>query len=153
MHTQVIYAPAFQKPSGGLYLNSAQDNISSGVETLVNLDGIFSGFVDGIENVITHRIVVNRSGFYFVIGSISYKSPSVVADKVYECRVRLNGNVISCGALHSSNTTVITAKVQRLIYCLAGDYFDLAAFQVTGVNTVDLLDGYRYTHLFVQRVR
>ena len=156
MHTQVVYAPAFQKPSGGMYLSTDQLNLVSGSTTLVILDSIFTSFVDGIEDVINHRIVINKSGLYFVFGSIGFIN--MVDSRVYGCTLHRNGNASPFAEdifpYHAPATgSGFTVSTGRVIHLDLGDYVDLRAYHLAGVNTIDITDAQQRTFLIVQRVR
>ena len=153
MHTQVIYAPAFQKPSGKLYLADAQNNLVSGIQILILLDTIPPAYKDGIENVVTHRITPGRAGFYAIVGQVYFMN--VITDKGYHSYLRISGGayVAEC-EVHAALVENISALCSLPCHYLsAADYIELYAMSEAGVNTVDVYPSEDRTYLSVQRVR
>jgi len=153
MSTQIIRPPAFQKPSGMMYLSADQLNLLDNTETLVELNTIWAGFNDAIENIVTHRITPGKAGFYSIVGQVRFKS--VVADKSYHALIRRNtAAIIQNNASHSSDVLGLTAVcVVPNWYLAADDYIELYAVSNAGVDTVDIDSAELRTFLAIQRVR
>lgn len=153
MNTQIIRPPAFQKPSGKLYLGTDQLNLVNTVATLVELDTIPAAFKDGIENIVTHRITPGRAGFYSIVGQVWFKS--LIADKDYFAMIRISGATIACDSnAHASYAAAVTAKCCLPNQYLSNtDYVQLYAQSFAGVDTVDIESTESRTFLAVQRVR
>jgi len=153
MSTRIIRPPAFQKPSGMMYLVGDQLNLVDNQETLVELNTIRVDFNDAIENIVTHRITPGKSGFYSIVGQVRFKS--VVADKSYHALIRRNTvAIVQNNAFHSSNALGLTAVcIVPNWYLEADDYIELYAVSNAGVDTVDIDGCELRTFLAVQRVR
>jgi len=152
MTTRITPAPAYQRPTGKLYLSANQLNLVSGVITLVELDAISANFTDGIEDTANHKITPGIAGFYDVKGQVTFTS--VIADKIYNVYLRLNGVTTKVGLYrHSSIAAFLTISCTVLLYLSATDYLTLFARSNAGVDTVDVLGQEIYTFLSVQRVR
>lgn len=153
MGTRTIRPPAFQKPSGMMYLSADQLNLVTDTETLVELDAIQAGFNDAIENVATHRITPGPAGFYSMVGQVRFDN--VVALKDYHAEIRLNGaGAIQNNVSHASTTKPVTAIcVVPNWYLAADDYIELWAEANADVNTVDIDATELRTFLAIQRVR
>lgn len=153
MNTQIIRPPAFQRPSGKLYLGSDQLNLVSGSATIVQLDTIPAEYKDEIENTGTYRITPGRAGFYSVAGQVTFKA--VVADKNYYAMLRISGAAIICDCgRHSSFAAALTPKcILPGHYFSNTDYIELLAQHFAGVDTVDIDSTEARTFLALQRVR
>ena len=152
MQTQIITPPAFQRPSGKLYLGTAQLDLSSAVPTLVELDTVPAEYKNGIENIVTHRIVPGRAGFYSISAQVSFNQ--VVADKHYGADLRISGVTKSLNYNHASLAIRIAAICSLPCqYITANDYIELFAVSFADVDTVDLFGEEKMTYLMVQRVR
>jgi len=149
----IILSPAYQRPSGKLILDAPQLNLVNLTPTVVLLDVIPAVYVDGIENVGTHRITPGVAGFYSIVGQVSFSS--VVADKSYCCYLTVNGVNVDRNLVHASYATLgVCAKCcQPNYYLSATDFVVLTALSYAGVNTVDVDNSYNSTFLAVQRVR
>lgn len=153
MNTQIILPPAYQKPTGRLYLQGDQDNIASGVSTKVEINYVSAEYVDGIEDGVNHRITPGVPGFYTIQGQIVFEE--VVADKQYIANIYVNGSPdFSKSYAHSSNVGDISASVNiASVWLSATDYMELYGEHNAGVGTVDFAGGRHNTFLIVQRVR
>lgn len=153
MGNQIISPPAFQRPSGKLYLGSDQLNLVSASMTIVELDTIAAGYADGIENTGTHRITPGVAGFYSIVGQVWFKN--VIADKWYGSAILINAATLECETtIHSSYAAAVTAlSCTPNLYLTATDYVRLAAWSGAGVDTVDICLGRPRTFLCLQRVR
>jgi len=151
MNTQIIRPPAFQRPSGELYLSgSDQLNLADGVKTLVEINTVPLDSIDGIEDKALHRIKPGVAGRYSVVGQVQFTN--VVSNKSYLAEIKHNGIVVGRKNVHSSNTDDISATVIiPSIHTNEILYFELMATSNAGVDTVDIKT--LNTRLEVQRVR
>jgi len=153
MNTQIIRPPAFQRPSGKLYLTGDQLNLVDTVWTLVELNTIFGHYTDGIENVATHRITPGVAGFYSIVGQVFFKN--LLGDRIYGAAIRISNVDVSIfhqntGPSGTSCSALCNLPNEKLS---AVDYIELFAASFSGINTVDIAEGLAYTYLSVQRVR
>jgi hypothetical protein len=155
MHTQIIRPPAFQRPSGKLYLSAEQVNLVNSSLTLVELDTIPAAYKDGIENTSLHRITPGKAGFYCIVGQVYFWS--CVADKSYFSLIRISGGaIVSDVSSHTGNQpgNAVTAKCSLPNqYLSKTDYVQLYAQSFAGVDTVDINPEESRTFLALQRVR
>ena len=152
MVQEVHGPPAFQRPSGFLFLEAQQDNLVDGVETLVILTGIPIAFTDGIEDTVNHRIITGIAGFYAIAGQVEFTE--VVADKDYIVIFKLNAVVLKEAYVHSSLAANITASFScPVMWVDAVEHLELFAISNAGVDTVDITHLGRNTFLTAQRVR
>ena len=152
MHTQVIYAPAFQRPSGKLYLGTNQLNLMHGAFVDVNLDTISANFSDNVEDVINHKITPGRAGLYLIVGQVSFFN--VRADKDYCSYLELNDSTyISTNVIHAALAEILHVPVIALVWLSSNDYIKLIGMSNADVDTVDVVGQKDSTFLFVQRVR
>lgn len=149
----IITPPAHEWPHGKLYLSASQDDIVDVTWTIVNLNLIKAGFIDGIENIATHRITPGVPGFYLVIGEAVFRN--IVAAKKYEVAVYKNGaGPVVYSDQHSSLDDFLRVPCTDIILLDEDDYLDLRVKHNAGVNTVDISIGVQgETFLTVQRVR
>jgi len=152
MTTRIIQAPAYQKPSGKMYLGSNQLNLVNGAITLVELDTVGTGFTDGIEDTANHKITPGYAGFYIIIGMVTFMN--LVIDRSYDAGVLITGAAY-LPFVHdfSGRDDYYTVPVSCLVKLNATDYIELYARSMSGDNTVDILAGEAYTFLSIQRVR
>ena len=152
MTTRIIQAPAYQKPSGKLYLSAEQFNLANGIWTKVELDAIAAGFTDGIEDTTNHRIKPGFAGWYNIIGLVMFHNP--VAAARYYTRIWANGttalaqNYSWCGG-----GDLFSVPVDTLVKLTATDYIELWAESHSGDDTVDIWYSCENTFLSIQRVR
>jgi len=152
MNTKITPAPAYQRPSGKLYLASNQFNLVDGASTIVELDTIGTGFTDGIEDTVNHRITPGQAGFYNVIGQVTFTS--VVADKAYDVGLYVNhATWINYNRSYVGGGVHYSVPVAALVKLTATDYLELIAVSRSGGDTVDILASAYDTFLSVQRVR
>lgn len=145
--------PQTNKPTGGMYLQSQQDNLVSGVATIVELNRVCDSCYDGIEDTDLYRIVPGVPGWYLVFGQVTFVN--VVADKKYEAHIHWSGwNGIDYAYKHAALADHLTVQVCLLLkLCLASDYLQLKARSFAGVDTVSIVEGEEYTFLKVTRIR
>lgn len=143
---------AFQRPTGKLYRAAAQPDLvdSTWTQVQINTIPVGGGFIDGIEDTGNYRITVNRTGYYLLMGQVSFLN--CVVSKAYGVRILEGGlekeNAASYG--HASiGTTALSVLVSNLRYLAAGTILTLEAVSYSGGNTVDINAGC----LAVQRIR
>ena len=151
---QKIYGPpAFQRPSGGMYLLANQLNIVNTSITVVQLDRI-DDFLDSIENTVTFTITPGIAGLYLITGQVTYMN--IVADKEYRALVDYGGATHSA-TVHSSHDGLLSVSVTFFRYLTNISPLTLRAWHNAGVNTIDIEGaanaGYKRTFLHCQRVR
>jgi len=152
MTTRITPAPAYQRPSGKLYLSAEQPNLVSGDITLVELETIAAGFADGIEDTANHKITPGVAGFYLLTGRVTFVN--VVADRGYDANIRINGATYACFNYNwCGGGTRFSLPLAALVKLTATDYLELMARSVAGVDTVDVSGGLHNTFLSIQRVR
>ena len=151
MSTQIIRPPAFQRPSGRMYLFAVQNNIADGSWVDIVLNAVSADFKDGIEDIANHRIVVDVAGFYFVNGQISLKEAPVNIQ--YSVRITKNAAAICLAVLHNRDLLILRRNFSNIIYCSAGDIFEMSVYSADATNATDIQGGENETYLAVQRVR
>ena len=148
----IIQPPAFQRPSGKLYLANAQINLVNAAPTRVLFDTIPAEYTDGIEDVGQHEIVAPSTGYYSIAGQVMFEN--VIADKGYSARIYVDGVSVCANFVHASLVLEVAAPVVLPgHYVLAGETIRLYAVSYAGVDTVDIQTGQTNTYLAVQRVR
>lgn len=153
MGQDIILPPAFQRPTGKLYLANDQLNLVSGAMTIVQLDTIPPEYTDGIENVGTYGITPGVPGFYSIVGQVWFYN--VVADKWYDSAILINAATFECESSSQSSqpASITTKSVAASIYLTNTDFVRLVAWSGAGVHTVDIGAGRPRTFLNLQRVR
>jgi len=158
MNTQIIRPPAYQKPSGAMRLDIAQDNILSGYQTRILLDKIDqpTRFIDGIEDVTNHQIKPLTPGIYMIWGQVTFKN--IVADKFYEAIIYIASATEGARlGLHGSHDQLLTVPVFCVLWLSGNQEVSLEAQHNAGVDTIDIAclqdAGHNRTFLRVQRVR
>lgn len=133
-----------------------QLNLVDDAPTLVLLDTVPAMFVDGIENIVTHRITPGVTGWYSIAGKVSFCNP--VAGTNYSCYLQVSDLIValSYATSHASFGPAIDdlLTVQFTLPCYHltwADFLDLWVISRSGDNTVDI--GHLHTFLSCQRVR
>jgi len=152
MTTRITPAPAYQRPSGKLYLGSDQLNLVHDTATLVELDTIASGFTDGIEDTANHKITPGVAGFYLITAQVRFMN--LVAEKTYKAGIVVNAASYYCHNITWAGGGVyLTMPLAALVKLTATDYVRLFAESESGDDTVDIGGSQWATFLSVQRVR
>ena len=136
--------------AGRLYLSSAQNNLTDGADVKVLLDG--ETFDTGGEGdpITNNKVTITDAGTYVITASVGFQNE--VVDRVYACRIRINGTEM----LRVQSTTsavsdfAVTASVVAEVG--AGEDIELYCTAFAGVSTVDLLNGATRTFLSWARV-
>ena len=139
------------KPTGKIFLGSDQLDLTSGEMTVVNLDTIPAGFVDGVEDTVNHKIIIPQTAIYLITAGLVWSN--FVANKRYTITIYNNGFAI--GADHRSPATdealINQCCVQRRL--VKNDKLVLKAYQASGVDTVDILSSEEATWMSIQLLR
>lgn len=152
MTTIIIPSRAKQRPSGKLYLSATQSNLVDGVITVVELNTVVTGFTDGIEDTVNHKITPGHAGFYHITGMVTFLNP--VAARSYYAAIILNNDDYRCFHISwAGGGTYFSVPVAALVKLTVTDYIQLWARSDSGDNTVDIQPGVHLTFLSVQRVR
>ena len=151
MNTQIIRPPAFQRPSGKLYLASAQLDLINTVPTLVLFDSIGAGYKDGIENTVTHRITPGVAGFYSMKSNLLLSA--VLLDKYFTEEIRISGVNRGQVTVQTTFNGLISIPDFTDYYLTADDYVELWITSQNGNHEVDIVAGVEVSFLSVQRVR
>jgi len=132
-----------------VHLSADQLNISSGAATKVLLDTEDYDPGGNFDSVTNYRFIAPVSGYYQVIAGIRYEN--LVADKPYYCMVKRSGTVILRSLCHTASTSEVASGCSDVVYLTAGQYLELFAYHVAGVDTVDIdgdpADTYMSVHL------
>lgn len=129
--------PTILKPSGCLFLGQNQNNLPIDVWTDVELNTISSGFTDGIEDTVNHKITPGVAGLFLLIGRISFVE--IIGDYEYGCAIELNGG----GTLienwgHSSLEADLNVCCTMIHWLTNTDYIKLQAYNGGNAATVDV---------------
>ena len=151
MNTQIIRPPAFQRPSGKLYLANAQLDLINTVPTLVIFDAIGSGYKDGIENTVTHRITPGVAGFYSMKSIVLLSA--VLIDKYFTTEIRISGVSRGQMTVQTCFNGLISIPTLTDFYFTAADFVELWVTSQNGNHEVDIVAGVESSFLSVQRVR
>jgi len=117
------------------YAAADQLNIVHATPTKVVLDLENYDTSDAFAN---SRFTVKEAGYYLVVGRVSYIGVSVVANKVYNAGVYLNGVMCGWDVKQSSVVDLVSPSFLDIIYLDIDDYLELFAYHFAGVNTVDI---------------
>ena len=123
-------------PAGGLYLGSWQRDLPSGVATIIQLDTVMTGFVDGIEDVGNYWITPGVAGIYHIHGQVQLVA--CVANASYLLRLWANGATEWLATMLVRPTPgemVIDFDILKPMN--ATDYIQLVVYHNDGVGNVD----------------
>ena len=149
---EIIQPPAFQRPSGKLYLSAPQLNLIDMMPIKVLFDAIAPNYADGIEDLVNNRITITLPGFYDVVAHAILNE--VIADKAYAILIYLNGLAAQHDLKHSSNVNFLGLGYSLPCYLDTGDFLEVFITSYAGADTVDVYGGVPIqTFLAVQRVR
>lgn len=140
------------KPSGRAYQGTAIVDTITGQWTRVDLDAISAGFTDGIENLLTNRIIPGVAGLYRIHGSV-YFSTSMVADMDFYAAIDISGVYSAQVHIHSAKIGNLVIPVSLLIWLTAVNYVELYGRQDSGANLIKISPLENACFLEVQRIR
>ena len=140
------------KPVGGLYLGTSQEDIANETITKIDLDTKITGFGDNIEDTVNHEMTPGVAGLYLVIGKVKFTN--CVADKSYSAFVYKEGTTqIAMDQVQSASTDNAHPKAVNIVQLTDTDTLDLRAHHNAGVGTVDVGAGAIETYLCCIRLR
>ena len=125
--------------------------------TLVELDEISTGYIDGIEDLINFRITPGVAGLYIVSGQVAYEN--AIIDKLYRAQIYRNWGIGGSRRVAFNERYLEYAGGVQNIHCYGevwldeDDYVELYAYNFSGVDTVDVTLGEINTFLVCQRIR
>lgn len=152
MGIMINSARGIQVPSGRMYLSSNMNNLTDSTWTLILLDAISSGFIDGIEDTSNHKITPGAAGLYAVFTTLTFRN--AITDSSYHVGVYKNGSTwLGINTVHSSGGNLLAAVSSDLIWLTATDYIELWAYAQVGASTVDVEGTESRTYMAIQRVR
>ncbi len=129
------------------YLSVQQDNLSNSIATKVLLD---TENFDVNNEFTSNRFTAKTAGYYLIFGSSNFTN--VVADKMYETLIYVNGANQGYTDTHTSLVAAISSQVSTLIHLNVNDYVELYATSNAGVDTVGIMSGNGATYLAIQRL-
>ena len=139
-------------PSGKLYLNSDQENVTKLSPELVHIDTIGTDFTDAIEDTGNSKITPGEAGLYLIVAHLNWKD--VEADKSYCVYIDVSGSFISESYMNSAFVgSNLGNYACALVWLSAIDYIEMYAWHNGAGSTVDIRAGEDETYLFVQRMR
>ena len=137
------------KPSGGMYLSGQMTDPGLG-EKQILLNSILSGFNDGIEDTVNHKITVTRTGLYLVTANIEFSADT--ANARYETLILKAGtNWIAKAKAHSAVAGPLNSPVSVIVSLANND--DVELFCNLPDATSDILGSPYGTFLIVQFIR
>lgn len=122
------------------YLSVGQSNIVDSTLTKVALDSEVYDVGSNFDTV-NNRFVAPVDGYYLIMGQIYWKA--LTDNKLYGAVITISGAEKLTGrVLGHSGTTRLSAFVPASVqYLTAGQYVELYAYQVSGVDTPDIEGG------------
>lgn len=138
-------------PSGGLYLNGAQNNVSNVGLVKVTLDMVSADFTDGIEDTANNKITPGVAGWYLIAAQVVFSN--TVVDKKYSAFLKVSGSSKRMNYVQASQIAQLSLPLMALLKLSNTDYIDLWVDNRDGDGAEDLLTSQKYTYLFVQKVR
>lgn len=147
MNTQIIRAPAFQRPSGKM-IGPAQSSLATGNLIKMLINTIPAHYTDGIEDALNNRIIPGIAGFYNITANIIYEDP--VADTRYTAVTYVTGVQVDANIQHASHENYLTCHCNLASHWLSAvDVVELYAQHFSGGASVNVTS----SNLCVQRVR
>ncbi len=133
------------------YKSAAQSNLTNNTWTKVTFD---TEVYDTGEDFASSTFTVPVNGYYFVRGLVTFDSADMVADKLYNSAIYVDGAVVQYGFAHSTMASAaLGVPVAKMFYLTAGQTVELYARQVSGGNTIDIGYGASVTNLDITLVR
>lgn len=134
------------------YLSADQLNLVNCITTQVefNVETYDPG---GNFNTSTHKYTVPVKGYYQVSATLEFLD--LVADKYYAVYVRKNGSIFARAFVHASSngSGLVSTTISDIQLFEVGDLIDVAAYQFTWVNTVDIGGGSEKTYFAIALIQ
>lgn len=89
----------------------------------------------GNFNTATYRYTAPVAGYYQIIGGLSWDWSGMVADKPFYAKVNINAAPADLDVRHSAAVERLANRCVSFQHLAAGDYIELVALQISGVNT------------------
>ncbi len=128
------------------YLSAAQLNITNNTWTKVLLN---AETYDTGDDFASYKYTAPVTGYYLVIGSVSWVSASVVAAKEYGTAIYVNGALVAYTMAHASLAATLIPNVSDILYLTKDQYVELYCYNNSGVDTCDVSGGTSATFLAV----
>lgn len=141
---------AISQPSGRMYLNAQQNNLTVDTWNLINLDSISANFDASICDTTNHKVTPGQTGLYLVSAGIELGTLADAQKYILGVRKNGSGNVMNV-SVNAYQSTSRNLAVCDVVYLDNNDYVELVVYP-TGANS-DALVGEAKTWLTVQRVR
>lgn len=144
-----LFGAMVSSPTGGAHVGYIQ-GWTNEHEVQIEQAGTAVAFAPGQEYHINHaEYVVPVAGYYTIVGNISWKYNTIIADKAYRVMVYKNG-----GALFDAITTAAATRNHTSValghaHLAAGDVLCLVCMNYTSADTVDVTHGPLYTWMSV----
>lgn len=139
-------------PSGGMYLNNAQNDIPNAIPTKVLLETVIPGFVDAMEYLPTNYLNIMKNGLYLVIGCVTWNN--TVVDTDYQCQTIKNASTLLNTDRRQASKIGSLATIAIAVASLVdGDYIQMKAYHNAGAATPDILNGVDKTFLIAMRIK
>ena len=107
--------------------------------------------VNGDFDSANSKFVAPIDGDYIVNCLITYTS--IVAYKLYVSSLFVNNTEVIANYGHSAVVQSLSIPVSSIVHLNAGDYVELFATSYAGVNTVDVIQGTKYTFMEVSLLK
>lgn len=147
---RVLRKKSVERVGCHVYLSANQLNLTSGNWTKVNLN-TREYDLGGNFDIVNYKFTAPVTGLYAFHAKIDFES--VVANKTYAVGIYIN-NVLTFHkySQNGAATDEIDSFISGESYLNAGDYIELYALSLAGVDTVDISGGNYHTILGVRLI-
>ncbi len=102
------------------------------------------------DAVTNNRFDIPVTGYYLIEAGVSFDPTSLVANKLYGAGIKKNNTIFIKKSIQTiSIADGCATHLGDIAYLEAGDYIELFAIHIAGVDTVDVNAEKEYTHLTV----
>lgn len=137
-----------EKAYGRMSLGSGH-SISDNTETIVHLNTKTYTEKGITADTVNYRFTALTAGKYLVCANLRYNT--VVANKLYDGYICVNGNATSYGRVQTVLTNGIQIVVSDIVDLLPGDYVDLRTYQNSGGSS-SVYPGTSYSYMSITKI-
>lgn len=120
-------------PTIGQAHNSGSQAVGSGGAVKATLNTVDASFRTKVDITTSHRITVTETGYYLVIGSITFALNATAS--AYGANIYKNGSAaVNGGSQLNVTTSAISVPISSILYLSPGDYVELFGSYSAGTS-------------------
>jgi len=131
------------------YLTTANQVIESSTPTKVTLNAESYDVNSEFDIVTNYRFTAKIAGYYISTGLVTFAA--TLDTKIYIAQIYVNGALKCSAANYAGDTDGVGISISDIFYLAIGEYVELYAYHVAGINQ-ELLLGSNYSYLSIHKL-